>query len=159
MILRFLNRLVGLPLGLAGLILMGLMVLTFADVLARSFLNAPIPAATEVTELLLVTIVFAALPAISLRGEHISVDLLDALIPQKIIRLRDICVQLACGCLLVWPGLTIWHHGVRSLGYGERTLHLGLPLGYVTLATAVLVLISAALMVARGLLLLRKTDP
>ncbi len=59
---------------LAGLALMGIMVLTFLDVSGRKFLNHSITGSLELTELLMVVVIFGALPLVSERGEHVVFD-------------------------------------------------------------------------------------
>ena len=65
------------PILLAVTALFAMMVLTFFDVVLRSAVDRPIEAATELTRILMAVVVFSALPVVSGRGEHISVDLLD----------------------------------------------------------------------------------
>lgn len=151
---RLLNLLVSLPLWLAGLALFAMMWLTFADVILRGAANAPIRGASEVTEILLASVVFLALPATSLRGQHIAVDLLDGFFAPMALRLRDALVQIICAGLLLWPAIFIWEHGIRALGYGERTLYLGVPTGAITLGVACGAVAGAAAMALRGALIL-----
>ena len=68
-----------LPSVTAGLSLFVLMAITFVDVVLRSTMSAPIEAATELTRLLMAVVVFASLPAVTIRGEHVVVDLADSL--------------------------------------------------------------------------------
>ena len=67
---------------LAGLALFAIMVLTFFDVSGRKFLSQSITGSLELTELLMVVVIFAALPLVSLKGEHVLFDSLDGLMPR-----------------------------------------------------------------------------
>ena len=91
------------PLIVASSALFILMLMTFADVMLRSTINAPIEAATELTRILVASTVFAALPVVSGRGEHIAVDLLDPLLGKLATRLRDGLLSIFCGVMLYWP--------------------------------------------------------
>ncbi len=76
------DRIVAPALGyFAALVLFGLMALTCADVVGRYFLGMPISGAFEMTEMLLASLIFAGLPLVTLRNDHITVDLLDPVVP------------------------------------------------------------------------------
>ena len=53
--------------------------LTCVDVVARYAFNSPVNGAYELTELLLASLIFLALPLTTAAGEHIEVELLDGL--------------------------------------------------------------------------------
>ena len=61
----------------AAAILFAMMVLTTVDVVARYVFNRPLRGAFEITELLLVVLIFAGLPLVSLAGEHAVMDFID----------------------------------------------------------------------------------
>jgi TRAP-type C4-dicarboxylate transport system permease small subunit len=63
--------------------LFAMMVLTFADVMARKFLPNAIVGAVELTELLMMVMIFVALPLASAAGEHIAFDLFDRMLPPE----------------------------------------------------------------------------
>ena len=117
---RLLNRLTELPMLLAAVTLFILMVLTFADVIMRSTFSAPIEAATELTRIAMAVIVFASLPVVSGRAEHIVVDLLDPLFLRAgIKRFLDGLIMLICGVLLVWPAMRSFDLANRARSYGD----------------------------------------
>ncbi|MCB1810118.1 MAG: TRAP transporter small permease, partial [Candidatus Competibacteraceae bacterium] len=94
---RWLTR----PLALLGAILLfALMVLTCIDVMGRYLFNAPLQGATELTRLLMAGIIFAALPAVCLREDHVTVDLLDTLTPKWLVRARQLVINLTCTVIL-----------------------------------------------------------
>ncbi|MCV0424009.1 MAG: TRAP transporter small permease [Roseibium sp.] len=67
-------------LGLACLLVMSAMIgLTCVDVIARYVFNSPVSGAYELTQLLLASLIFLALPLTTAAGEHIEVELLDGL--------------------------------------------------------------------------------
>ena len=55
----------------ASALLLMMMVLTFADVVARYLLNRPIRGAFEITELTLLVLIFAGLPLVSHADENV----------------------------------------------------------------------------------------
>jgi TRAP-type transport system small permease protein len=57
---------------LSGLALFGIMVLTFVDVSGRKALSQSVPGSLELTELLMVLVIFAALPLVSMQREHVQ---------------------------------------------------------------------------------------
>jgi len=59
---------------LAAVALFAIMVLTLVDVSGRKLLSSSVPGSLELTELLMVVVIFAGLPLVSLRGEHVVFD-------------------------------------------------------------------------------------
>lgn len=118
------------PARIAGLALMFLMVLTFADVISRSVLSAPLGFSAELTEISMAVIVFAALPMATLRDGHIVVDLLDSFFNKRAAFVRGMLVDLICLIALAFPAVRVWTLGTRSKGYNEVTEILGWPQYY-----------------------------
>jgi TRAP-type transport system small permease protein len=71
---RLLETLAG---AIAAAALFGIMILTLIDVSGRKALSTSVPGSLELTELLMVVVIFAGLPLVSLRGEHVVFDSLD----------------------------------------------------------------------------------
>ncbi|OAN75665.1 hypothetical protein A8B82_01670 [Sulfitobacter sp. EhC04] len=149
---------VRLPLWLAAASLFAMMLLTFVDVTMRSFANAPVAGAAELTEILLIMIVFIALPITSMQDRHVTVDLFDAMIPPLIIRWRDALINVLFGALLLAPSWSCWKGAIRTLGHGEVTLYLRIPVGWLQLLATVGLFICALCMIVRGILLLARPE-
>ena len=66
--------------GAASAILLGMMLLTVVDVVGRYVFNRPVRGAFEVTELMLVVLIFAGLPLVSYGDEHAVMDFVDRLL-------------------------------------------------------------------------------
>ena len=62
---------------IAAALMFCLMLLTCVDVVGRYFFNKPVTGGFELTEMLLAALIFAGLPLVTLRGDHITVDLFD----------------------------------------------------------------------------------
>jgi TRAP-type C4-dicarboxylate transport system permease small subunit len=123
-----LNKLLELLCGLmSGIALFAIMMLTFFDVLGRKFLSGSIPGSLELTELMMVVVIFAALPLVSRRGEHVEFDSLDPYLPMGLRRLQQVLVQLVCGLALLGLGWLMWSTGGDFAQTGETTAQLKIP--------------------------------
>ncbi len=142
------------PLMMAVTALFLMMAMTFVDVVMRSTLNTPIEAATELTRIMMAIVVFSALPMVSGRAEHITVDLLDPIFPAWMARWRDAVVSLLCGVMLWWPAERVVVLAERARDYGDLTEYLGIPQFYIGWFVAVFTYLTAAALIGRGLMLL-----
>src|SRR5436853_5208257 len=83
----------------AAVLLFCLMTLTTADVVGRYIFNWPLRGAFEITELLLLTLIFAGLPLASRADEHVTLDFIDMLLGNRGRLLLRRFVDLVCGLL------------------------------------------------------------
>src|SRR3954463_6326269 len=120
---RLLELLCGL---LSGLALFAIMALTFFDVLGRKFASNSIPGSLEMTELLMVVVIFGALPLVSERGEHVAFDSLDSYLPAWVLRVQSAIVNILCGVVLLALAWLMWRTGGQFLDSGETTAQLKL---------------------------------
>jgi TRAP-type C4-dicarboxylate transport system permease small subunit len=140
---------------LAALALFAIMLLTLVDVSGRKFISTSVPGSLELTELLMVVVIFAALPLVSLRGEHVVFDSLDRFLPPWLRRLQRRVVEGLCAAGLVGIAWLMWVKAGHMADYGDITSQLQLPLApFVRLMGA---LCAAAALV--HLLLLLKPAP
>ncbi|WP_372885825.1 TRAP transporter small permease [Shimia sp.] len=152
-LLHFIRRLSDIPVLVACAALFLLMVMTFCDVILRSLFNAPIEAATELTRILMAVLVFAVLPVISARADHIAVDLTDGFFARyRLSRLRDGLVFLGSGVMLIWPAKRVWVLAERARDYGDVTEYLSIPQFYVGWFITLFTAIAALAMIVTGLL-------
>src|SRR5215212_1360096 len=98
---------------LSGTALFGIMALTFFDVLGRKFASNSIPGSLEMTELLMVVVIFGALPLVSRRGEHVEFDSLDPYLPLWVRRAQWVLVQLLCAVVLLALAWLMWRTGAQ----------------------------------------------
>jgi TRAP-type C4-dicarboxylate transport system permease small subunit len=97
------------------------MLLTFVDVVARYVFNRPVAGAFEVTELMLVVLIFAGLPLVSYADEHVTMDFIDRLLGARgAARLRrgTHVISAAIMGLLVW---LVWLKADRIWAYRDAT--------------------------------------
>lgn len=139
-----------LPTWIAAATLFLLMCMTFADVILRSAFNAPIEAATELTRIGLAVVVFAALPLVTWKGNHIAVDLLDPLFSRRLARWRDVAVDISCGVLLFWPAKRVLDLAERARDFGDVTEYLGLPQFWMGWFIALFAALTGLAFLARG---------
>lgn len=149
-------RIVGqIPVIVACGALFFLMVMTFADVILRSTINAPIEAATELTRMSIAVVVFASMPVLSMNGGHISVDLVDPLFSKMgLLRIRDSAMAIACGVLLWWPANRVVDLAERARSYGDTTEYLNWPVFYIAYFIAIMTFASMGALILRGVALI-----
>jgi TRAP-type transport system small permease protein len=120
-----LNKLLDLLCGLlSGIALFAIMALTFFDVIGRKLASNSIPGSLELTELLMVVVIFGALPLVSRRGEHVEFDSLDPYLPLWVRRAQGVIVQLLCAVVLFALAWLMWRTGGQFAETGETTAQL-----------------------------------
>jgi TRAP-type C4-dicarboxylate transport system permease small subunit len=124
--------------GVAAFLLFVLMLVTIVDVVGRGVFNAPLPGGFEITELLMATLVFSALPAVTLRENHIVIDLLDFLTPKWLVIPRQVVINIFCAAVLGLWAWRSWAWGERMERYGDVTEFLKIPLAPVAYFIAIL---------------------
>jgi TRAP-type transport system small permease protein len=120
-----------------------MMALTCVDVIGRYFFNQPITGGFEITEMLLAALIFSGLPLVTLRNEHITVDVLDPITPEWVFRLQHV---VACLIGLISTGYLAWRLWLRGLNMdaaGETTAQLKFKLAYLTYAMSILMALTA----------------
>ena len=113
----------------ASILLFCLMSLTFVDVVARYLLNRPIRGAFEITELLLLVLIFAGLPLVSHADEHVTMDFIDRLLPGRLADLWLRLMHAACAAIMFFLAWQIWIKAGRLSAYGDTTDVLRITLG------------------------------
>jgi TRAP-type C4-dicarboxylate transport system permease small subunit len=158
--LGFFDRVITPVFGLiAALLLLGLMTITCADVIGRYFLGAPVYGAFEITEILLASLIFAGLPLVTLRNDHITVDLLDAFIPNRLFRIQHVVICLICFTATAYLA---WRLGVRAVAMdraGETTAQFKFKLAYLTYAMSILMALTALALLVLALRRPRRHQP
>ena len=111
---------------LCGGALFAIMALTFFDVIGRKFLDQSIPGSLELTELLMVVVIFAGLPLVSLRGEHVVFDTMDSYLANWVLKIQKAVVNLLCAAALLGLAWVMWGNGDQFMASGETTAQLKL---------------------------------
>ncbi len=129
---------------LAGIALFCIMALTFFDVLSRKLLSQSITGSLELTELLMVVVIFASLPLVTLRSEHVVFDSLDNYLPQTLTRLQRPLVQWLCAAAMLGLAVLMWQLGTQFVANGETTAQLKISKAPFIYLMAVLCAVCAA---------------
>ncbi len=109
---------------LAAAALFAIMVLTLVDVSGRKAISTSVPGALELTELLMVVVIFAGLPLVSLRGEHVVFDSLDSYLPSRLQRLQIAVMDLVCAAALAGVTGLMWTKAGQIAAFGDTTAAL-----------------------------------
>jgi TRAP-type C4-dicarboxylate transport system permease small subunit len=123
------DRAVEAALGVAvAAVLFAMMALTCVDVVGRYFLNRPVPGGLEMIEILVAATVFSALPLVTLREEHVAVDLLDAVVPDWLLRVQHVAAYLAAAVVSAALAWQLFVRAGRMREYGDTTAVLKITL-------------------------------
>jgi len=128
---------------LAAALLFALMLLTCVDVGGRYLFNRPVYGGFELTEMLLAAVIFAGLPLVTLRNDHVTVDLFDPVTPDWLFRIQHF-VGCAIGVVVTgYLAWRLWLRGGTMLAAGETTAQLKITLGWLAYAMAVMMGLTA----------------
>ena len=105
----------------ASAILFAMMLLTTVDVVARYVFNRPLRGAFEVTELLLVVLIFAGLPLVSFAGEHAVMDFVDRVLGRRAQVALERVVQAVSAALMFLLTWLVWGKADRVWAYRDAT--------------------------------------
>ncbi len=105
----------------ASAILMGMMLLTFVDVVARYVFSRPLRGAFEVTELMLLVLIFAGLPLVSFTDEHAVMDFVDRVLSPRGLALTQRLVQAVSAAFMFLLGWLTWLKADRIWAYRDST--------------------------------------
>lgn len=128
---------------------MAMMLLTCVDVIGRYLFTRPIPGSFELTEILLAAIIFIGLPIVSLKNDHVTVDLFASVTPYRMLVVQHVLASLigaSCAAYLAWR---LWLHADSLMQAGETTTQLHLRLGWLVYGMSALIgATSIALLIA-----------
>jgi TRAP-type C4-dicarboxylate transport system permease small subunit len=105
----------------ASAILMAMMLLTFTDVVARYVFRRPVRGAFEVTELMLLVLIFAGLPLVSFTDEHAVMDFVDRVLGARALRGLERLVQAVNAAFMFLLAWLTWLKADRIWAYRDST--------------------------------------
>jgi TRAP-type C4-dicarboxylate transport system permease small subunit len=120
-----------------------MMTLTFVDVVGRKFFGSSIIGGVELTELLMLGLIYCALPLASLTGEHVVFDLLDAFLPERVKRWQSVISNLICTVLVGCAAWFVFDRAFRTREMGDTTAQLQIPIAPFHFAAACLLVLCA----------------
>ncbi len=134
----------------ASAILFCMMTLTFVDVVLRYVFNRPLRGGFEVTELMLLVLIFAGLPLVTHANEHVTMDLIDRwLSPRVRDALRRVMEALGAALMFTLTWL-MWIKAQRIAGYGDTTDVLRILVGPFVYFMVAMILLSGLIHLYRA---------
>lgn len=112
---------------LGAVALAGMMVLTVIDVAGRYLFNTPVLGAFELTEFLVLILIFSFLAYAQSQKRHICVEILADLLPQKVqfvSQLINAIVSIVLFVLITYMGI---NKAIELIGTGESSPNLVIP--------------------------------
>ena len=108
--------------------LFAMMAITITDVFLRKFTNTSILGTVELTEFMMVIVVFCSIAQCEVDDGHIRVELIMDKFGPRFRAYADIFTQTLCSVLFALMSLSIYHHAINMQSSGEVTMDLGLPM-------------------------------
>jgi len=105
----------------ASAILLTMMLLTVVDVVARYVFSRPLRGAFEITELMLLVLIFAGLPLVSFADEHALMDFIDRLLGPRSQSWLERLVQLVNAAFMFLLTWLVWGKADRIWAYRDAT--------------------------------------
>src|SRR5262249_30232892 len=112
------------------------------DVVARYLFNFPLRGAFEVTELMLLVLIFAGLPLVSHADEHVTMDFIDRMLPPAGVRLLIRAIHALCAAVRFFLTWQVWIKAGRISGYGDTTDVIKIPVGPFVYFMAAMILLT-----------------
>lgn len=142
-----------------------MMMLTFIDVTGRKLTGTvayakPVYGAYEITELLMGVLIFSALPLVTAREGHVTIDVFDRLIPAGLRRAQRVIVLAISTIMLAVIGWRLWLLSFAHAANNEVTMTLYIrhaPFSRLFAITAIVAAIACAACV--GYHLLHRANP
>lgn len=112
----------------SALLLVALILLTCVDVIGRYFFNSPVNGAFELTQMMLATLIFTALPLTTASGEHVDVELITQMMSAKSQKVFSILGWVSTALVMAILSWRLWKHALRLAHDGAVSNSLSLPI-------------------------------
>lgn len=139
-----------------GLALLVMMLVTTLDVTGRYFFGQSIRGSVELTQLLLATVIFLALPNLHWLDEHINVDLVPLVAPKGWGWVQHALIHLIAVAALIAVLPKIVTLAGRAASYGDATEFLRIPMHYPMKMMVAMVALSILALAARLVLIVSR---
>lgn len=136
----------------ASIGILGMMMLTAIDVIGRYAFGRPFQGAFELTELLLVVVIFCGLPLVSLDRAHIEIDLIERWMPAGAWHALGRLSHGVCALALAGVAFYAAAKAARMTEDAEVTPTLGIaiaPFAWLVVAMVVLAALAELVLVLR----------
>jgi TRAP-type C4-dicarboxylate transport system permease small subunit len=128
---------------LGAIALFAMMAITFADIIGRFVLHRPVAGSTDLVQVLLLLTAGCTLPAVTYRGEHLSIGLFDGARPTGPERMRRAVVATVLALCFAALALLLWRYAGETALNGDVIGYLRLPVAPFVYALSVLCLVAA----------------
>lgn len=112
--------------GTAALVVM--MLATTADVVLRAAVNKPIRGVVDAVEITMLLVVFLGLPDAFLRGEQVTVDVIDHLVSARVLAVLKAIGALLSMLFLLLLAINLVQPLLDAYRFGDRKADLPVPL-------------------------------
>ena len=109
---------------MAAAALFAIMWLTVVDVTGRRFFSHSVPGGLELTEMLMVVVIFGALPLVSWRSEHVVFDSFDGFLSERFKAVQARLVHAVSAITFAGLGWLLHGRAMRFAEYGDTTVYL-----------------------------------
>ena len=122
---------------IAVFFMFALTALTTIDVTGRYMFNSPVQGGVELIEFMLGLMIFSALPLVSVKRAHITVELFDNFMSKGFKRYREVFVLIASAAMIGFITERMLSTGLEAYEAEDISMHLDLPMApiYFTLTT------------------------
>ena len=127
---------------MAALFMAGITGLTFVDVTGRYVFNNPIIGGQEMIEFMLGPVLFSALPLVTIKRTHITVELFDGFMSKSFKRVREVVVLIASAGMIAFITERMWTTGLEMLENDDISLQLDVPMAPILFALSALSVVS-----------------
>jgi len=134
----------------ASAILFCMMTLTFVDVVLRYVFNRPLRGAFEVTELMLLVLIFAGLPLVTHANEHVTMDLIDRWLGARARNALTRLMEAVSATLMFALAWFMWIKAQRIAAYGDTTDVLRIAVGPFVYFMVAMILLSGLIHLYRA---------
>jgi TRAP-type C4-dicarboxylate transport system permease small subunit len=128
---------------LGAIALFAMMAITFFDVAGRYLLHRPLPGSTDLVQVLLLLTAGCTLPAVTWRGEHLSIGLFDGARPTTLERMRRAMVAIVVAVTFAALAHLLWYYAGDTAQNGDVIGYLRLPVAPFVYALSALCLVAA----------------
>jgi TRAP-type C4-dicarboxylate transport system permease small subunit len=128
---------------IAATFLFAMMAVTAVDVAGRYLFNSPLQGGYEFTQLLMLSLVFAGLPTVTRRSEHVTVGLFNNAFKGPLRIARDAAIATIVAVAAAFLAWRLYLLGGRFSGFGDTTATANLPLAPFAYGGAVAMLVTA----------------
>jgi len=113
---------------IAAFFMLAVTALTTNDVTGRYMFNSPVQGGVELIEFMLGFLIFSALPLVSVKRAHITVELFDNFMSKSFKRYREVFVLIASAAMIAFITERMLSTGLEAYEAEDISMHLDLPM-------------------------------